>query len=73
MATVDRVLPWRRQAAPDEGVLGPLLNAYRSRHPKADTSLILRAFEVADRAHAEQVRKSGEPYIHHPIAVATVV
>jgi GTP pyrophosphokinase len=72
MATVDRVLPWRRQA-PDEGVMGPLLNAYRARHPKADVSLILRAFEVADRAHVDQVRKSGEPYIHHPIAVATVV
>ena len=72
MATVDRVLPWRRQA-PDEGILAPLLNAYRTRHPKADVSLILRAHEVAAQAHSEQLRKSGEPYIHHPIAVATIV
>jgi GTP pyrophosphokinase len=70
---VATVLPWRRQAAPDEGILGPLLHAYRARHPKADVALILRAFEAADRAHATQVRKSGEPYIHHPIAVATIV
>ncbi|MBW3668900.1 MAG: bifunctional (p)ppGpp synthetase/guanosine-3',5'-bis(diphosphate) 3'-pyrophosphohydrolase [Actinobacteria bacterium] len=73
MATVDRVLPWRRQAVPDEGILAPLLNAYRTRHPKSDVSLILRAHEVAAQAHLEQLRKSGEPYIHHPIAVATIV
>ncbi|HEX2039187.1 MAG TPA: bifunctional (p)ppGpp synthetase/guanosine-3',5'-bis(diphosphate) 3'-pyrophosphohydrolase [Acidimicrobiales bacterium] len=73
MATVDRVLPWRRQALPPEGVLTPLLHAYRSYHPKADTSLIQRAYETAARAHVDQLRKSGEPYIHHPVAVATIV
>src|SRR5438067_2279936 len=74
MATVDRVLPWRRQTAQSDGILAPLLNAYRSRHsPKADTSLIQRAYDVAEIAHREQTRKSGEPYIHHPLAVATIV
>ncbi|MDQ3757453.1 MAG: bifunctional (p)ppGpp synthetase/guanosine-3',5'-bis(diphosphate) 3'-pyrophosphohydrolase [Actinomycetota bacterium] len=73
MATVDRVLPWRRQPLPPEGVLTPLLHAYRAHHPKADTSLIQRAFDVAERAHVDQLRKSGEPYIHHPVAVATIV
>lgn len=34
---------------------------------------ILAAFELAREAHAEQKRKSGEPYIIHPIAVATIV
>jgi guanosine-3',5'-bis(diphosphate) 3'-pyrophosphohydrolase len=68
-----RVLPWRRQFAPTSDVLAPLLSAYRHRHPKADVALIQRAFEVASKAHHTQVRKSGEAYIHHPVAVATIV
>ena len=74
MATVDRVLPWRRQAADADGVLTPLFSAYREHlGPKADTSLIQRAYDVAEVAHREQFRKSGEAYIHHPLAVATIV
>ncbi len=46
---------------------------YRSRHPKAPTGLITRAYEVAAVAHRNQLRKSGEAYIHHPLAVAQVV
>lgn len=38
-----------------------------------DMTKILAAFELAREAHAEQKRKSGEPYIIHPIAVATIV
>src|SRR5256885_14760419 len=73
MPSVDRVLPWRRQPLAPDGIVTPLLNAYRARHPKGDTSVILRAFELAEAAHAEQTRKSGEAYIHHPVAVATIV
>ena len=68
-----RVLPWRRQSAPTDDALTPLLEAYRRRHPKADTSLITKAYEAAEAAHREQRRKSGEAYISHPLAVATVV
>src|SRR5438552_5865998 len=75
MATVDRVLPWRRSTAPEliPPELAPLLARFRDRHPKADTALITRAYEVANRAHVDQVRKSGEAYIQHPIAVAAVL
>ncbi|MBQ2536797.1 MAG: HD domain-containing protein, partial [Bacteroidaceae bacterium] len=38
-----------------------------------DMVRIHEAFELAREAHAEQKRKSGEPYIIHPIAVATIV
>ena len=38
-----------------------------------DFTLILRAYEVARRCHEGQTRKSGEPYITHPIAVATIL
>ena len=51
----------------------PLMRALRANHPKADTSLIVRAYEVAEKAHAGQKRKSGEPYITHPVAVATIL
>jgi GTP pyrophosphokinase len=69
---VDRVLPWRRQVAPNED-LAPLLELFRRRDPKADVSLITKAYDIAEQAHRDQVRKSGEAYIHHPIAVATIV
>ncbi len=73
MATVDRVLPWRRhQPAPAEE-LAPLLAAYRQRHPKASTLLINRAYETAAQAHRDQHRSSGEAYINHPISVAQIV
>jgi GTP pyrophosphokinase len=41
--------------------------------PGADAGLIRRAYEVAARWHQGQLRKSGEPYITHPLAVATIV
>ncbi len=73
MATVARVLPWRRNSAPTTVELAPLLTAYRGFHPKAPTGLIVAAYERAKAAHEGQVRKSGEAYIHHPLAVAVVV
>lgn len=54
-------------------VIEPLLHAVRTAHPKADTSLIERAFETAEHAHRNQRRKSGDPYITHPVAVATIL
>jgi len=72
VATVDRVLPWRRTPPPAEEI-APLLAVYRARHPKSPTSLISRAYATAANAHAGQLRNSGEPYIEHPLAVATIV
>ena len=74
MATVDRVLPWRRnseQPTPEE--LGPVLSVYRRHHPKAPISTISRAYTVAAEAHRTQRRSSGESYINHPLAVARIV
>ena len=73
MATVDRVLPWRRSAPPPADELGPLLAAFRSTHPKAPFTLITKAYEVAAAAHDQQWRESGEKYINHPLAVARIV
>ena len=73
MPTVTRVLPWRRRPRPTVAETSALLTEFRSRHPRADTSLIERAYAVALAAHVGQTRKSGEPYINHPMSVATIV
>jgi GTP pyrophosphokinase len=49
-----------------------LLRACKRRLQKGDKELIRKAFEVAVDAHKEMRRKSGEPYIYHPIAVAQI-
>ena len=51
----------------------PVLQAFRAHHPKSATSRIVGAFELSADAHKEQRRKSGEPYITHPVAVALVL
>ena len=73
MPTVTRVLPWRRRPRATVAETSALLTEFRSRHPRADTSLIERAYAVALIAHVGQIRKSGEPYINHPMSVATIV
>ncbi|MGN6174956.1 MAG: RelA/SpoT family protein [Streptosporangiaceae bacterium] len=54
-------------------VLEPLTKTVRATHPKADIRLIERAYEVAAHWHAGQKRLSGDPYITHPLAVATIL
>ncbi|MDQ3528264.1 MAG: HD domain-containing protein, partial [Actinomycetota bacterium] len=54
-------------------VLEPLLRAVKATHPKADLSLIERSYAVAEQAHRGQLRKSGDAYITHPLAVATIL
>src|SRR5665648_293586 len=54
-------------------VLEPLLSAVRASHPKADLSIIERAYAVAEKAHQGQLRKSGDPYITHPLAVTSIL
>jgi guanosine-3',5'-bis(diphosphate) 3'-pyrophosphohydrolase len=50
-----------------------LLRALKQRIKKGDRKTIRRAFELAADAHKEMRRKSGEPYILHPLAVARIV
>jgi GTP diphosphokinase / guanosine-3',5'-bis(diphosphate) 3'-diphosphatase len=54
-------------------VLEPLIKTIRAHHPKADVRTVERAYEVAARWHKDQKRKSGDPYITHPLAVATIL
>src|SRR3954453_546422 len=73
MATVPRVLPWRRNSQAPAEEVAPLVSAFRSHHPKASPLMITRAYELAADAHRSQVRRSGESYIQHPLAVARIV
>jgi len=53
--------------------LQKVVRTVRNNHPKSDLSIIEKAFKVAESAHATQLRKSGEPYITHPLAVAQIL
>ena len=53
--------------------LQPLVTTLKKDSPKVDVKAVVRAYEVADAAHAGQLRKSGEPYIIHPIGVAELL
>jgi GTP pyrophosphokinase len=71
-----RLAFWTARAQQDPArprALGPLLQALEVNHPRSDTGLVLRAYRVAHRAHEGQTRKSGDPYITHPVAVATIL
>ena len=50
-----------------------MLRQLRASHPKADTAPVQRAYEIAAKAHAGQKRRSGDPYITHPVAVAGIL
>ncbi|MCX5209216.1 bifunctional (p)ppGpp synthetase/guanosine-3',5'-bis(diphosphate) 3'-pyrophosphohydrolase [Kitasatospora sp. NBC_00240] len=57
-------------------VLEPLFRSIRANDPKADPALlrdIERAYAVAEKWHRGQKRKSGDPYITHPLAVSTIL
>ncbi|HXB38525.1 MAG TPA: bifunctional (p)ppGpp synthetase/guanosine-3',5'-bis(diphosphate) 3'-pyrophosphohydrolase [Acidimicrobiales bacterium] len=54
-------------------LLAPLLAEFVAHRPEDDTSTIVEAGRTARRAHEGQFRRSGEPYITHPVAVATIV
>ena len=53
--------------------LQAVIRSVKLNHPKADVSVIEKSFVAAEKAHATQLRKSGEPYITHPLAVAQIL
>lgn len=57
----------------EHSLLDPLLASLREHYDEVDETLLLRAFDVANKAHQGQLRKSGEEYITHPVAVSTIL
>ncbi|MFJ7268315.1 RelA/SpoT family protein [Streptomyces sp. NPDC099050] len=65
-----------QRSNPYNPVLEPLLRIVRSNDPKIETATlrqIEQAYQVAERWHRGQKRKSGDPYITHPLAVTTIL
>ncbi|WP_030251659.1 RelA/SpoT family protein [Streptomyces violens] len=65
-----------QRQSPYNPVLEPLLRIVRSNDPKIETATLRqveRAYQVAERWHRGQKRKSGDPYITHPLAVTTIL
>lgn len=57
----------------DVSLIDPLIGSLREHYENVDEELLRRAFLVANEAHAGQVRKSGEEYITHPVAVSEIL
>src|SRR5262249_12802664 len=62
-------LPWPTAPEP----VDDLVRSHRSIHPGGDPSLLSRAYSIAEQMHRGQTRKSGDPYITHPLAVAQIL
>jgi GTP pyrophosphokinase len=59
---------------PVEGTgIADVIRSAKVSHPKLDFSVVERAYQVAERAHQGQTRKSGDPYITHPVSVAQLL
>ncbi|MEW2587610.1 RelA/SpoT family protein [Streptomyces virginiae] len=63
--------PTSRDRLPD--AIGHVAEAHRAHHPDADMSILRRAYLLAESSHRGQMRKSGEPYITHPLAVTLIL
>ncbi|MFE4646812.1 HD domain-containing protein, partial [Streptomyces sp. NPDC056730] len=65
-----------QRSSPYNPVLEPLLRTVRGNDPKIETATLRQiesAYQVAERWHRGQKRKSGDPYITHPLAVTTIL
>ncbi|MEU9590601.1 RelA/SpoT family protein [Streptomyces sp. NPDC048219] len=60
-----------RDRLPD--AIGHVVEAHRAHHPDADLDPLRRAYLLAESSHRGQMRKSGEPYITHPLAVTLIL
>ncbi|MBP3621492.1 MAG: bifunctional (p)ppGpp synthetase/guanosine-3',5'-bis(diphosphate) 3'-pyrophosphohydrolase [Lachnospiraceae bacterium] len=58
---------------PPEELYKQLIETIKRYHPSSDISLVEKAYAIADEAHKDQKRKSGEPYIIHPLCVAIIL
>lgn len=67
-----RIEPMKEYISPEE-LYQDLIECVKKYHPSDDISLIEKAYNVANEAHKDQFRRSGEPYIIHPLCVALIL
>ncbi len=72
-SSLRRLVPRLFSRAPSRNGVEQLIRTVRTHHPRGDIAIIERAYHTAARAHASQKRRSGEPYITHPLAVAQIL
>jgi GTP diphosphokinase / guanosine-3',5'-bis(diphosphate) 3'-diphosphatase len=72
-ASLRTLIPRIFSRAQPAGAVDRLVKTVKLHNPKSDVSLIERAYSAAEKAHRGQIRKSGEPYITHPVAVAQIL
>ncbi len=72
MSLLDHDVPWISEEHVAR-TIEPLVASFTGARRDAQVDLVARAFKCASVAHAPQRRKSGEPYIVHPVAVALIV
>jgi GTP pyrophosphokinase len=73
MAEDERILERPADNTPPDQLYKNLIRTIRTYHPSGDLSMIEKAYKLADDQHKEQKRKSGEPYIIHPLCVAIIL
>ena len=73
IAAVDASVKSMEDFTSPEQLYQELIASVRKYHPSDDITLIEKAYQVASEAHRGQVRKSGEPYIIHPLCVAIIL
>lgn len=73
MLNNDKELSTPKDFTPPAELYQTLIEKVLEYHPNTDISMIEKAYAIADKAHEGQVRKSGEPYIMHPLCVAIIL
>lgn len=73
MVNLDKELSTPKDFTPPEELYKTLIDEVLKYHPNTDISMIEKAYHIADKAHEGQFRKSGEPYIMHPLCVAIIL
>ena len=73
MMNKEKELSRPKDFTPPEELYKTLIDKVLEYHPNDDISMIEKAYKIADEAHKGQLRKSGEPYIMHPLCVAIIL
>ncbi|MCM1158024.1 MAG: bifunctional (p)ppGpp synthetase/guanosine-3',5'-bis(diphosphate) 3'-pyrophosphohydrolase [Bacteroidales bacterium] len=73
MINKDRELSTPKDFTPPEELYQTLIEKVLEYHPNTDITMIEKAYAIANKAHEGQLRKSGEPYIMHPLCVAIIL
>ena len=73
IVNMDRELSTPKDYTPPQELYETLIEKVLEYHPNTDITMIEKAYAIASKAHEGQLRKSGEPYIMHPLCVAIIL